>query len=118
MARRRRARLRGMIVAGLVVAGAASAANAGPTSTSSVGAAKKDLTGRRVSVQFQIYDREDRSSYFFLTTRPGGTILGWERHRTPGDGLGGLFKVLDTATTSVCNHSKPLCRILTSENEL
>ena len=118
MTRRRRTRLRCLIVAGLVIAGAASAANAGPGSTPLLGAGEKDLTGPRVSVQFQIYDREDRSSYVFVISRPGGTILGYERHRTPGDGLGGVFKVLDTATTSICNHSKPLCRILTSENEL
>jgi hypothetical protein len=116
MPSRRRTRLRGAIVAGLVVIGGATAGNAG-LSTSSVGAGKKDLTGKRLSVQFQIYDREDHSSYVFVT-RPGGTIFGFERHRTPGDGLGGVFSVVSTATTAVCNHSRQLCRILTGENEL
>lgn len=104
-----------MITAGLIVAAATAVAGAGaPSRTSAVGTL---LVERHVSIAFQIWDRDDQSSYVVVSW-PGGTIVGFEREPTPGDGLGGVRKVIDTVTRVACNHSPPLCRLLTAENEI
>ena len=104
-----------MVTAGLILAAATAIAGAGaPARASAVGTI---LVERHVTVAFQIWDRDDQTSYV-VVSGPGGRFVGLEREPTPGDGLGGVRKVIDTVTRVACNHSPPLCRLLTAENEI
>ena len=73
-------------------------------------------SARPVGIEFQLHDPADGSTHIDIDIRGTGGALDIER--TPGDGLGAVYRLDDRVVDNICRRNPRLCRLLTGTHNI